>query len=173
MSKKVSSYLWLSSKNKTFLSRQHRHLFYTSYIKWYFDYCSVIWSNSLNFNVDKMNKSRSRACILILLNEYVSLNGSLEQLDILSFDQSVFLTKARIMYQIYNNLAPSYLHEMFQMRNVNLDSTLSNLRSEANKHYILPQAKCNLFKGILSFSRVLIWNSLPLDIPNRIQQNMC
>ena len=53
------------------------------------------------------------------------------------------------------------------MRNVNLDSTLSNLRSVANKHYILPQAKCNLFKGSLSFSGVLIWNSLPLDINQR------
>ena len=45
------------------------------------------------------------------------------------------------MYKIYNNLAPSYLHEMLQMREVNLDSTLSNLRSVANKHYVLPQAK--------------------------------
>ena len=76
------------------------------------------------------------------------------------------------MYNIYNNLAPSYLHEMFQMRNVNLDSTLSNLRSVANKHYILPQAKCNLFKGSLSFSGVLIWNNLPLDIKNSSPLNI-
>ena len=70
----------------------------------------------------------------------------------MSFDQSVFLNKAKIMYKIYNNLAPSYLHEMFQMREGNLDSTLSNLRSVANRHYVLPQARCNLFKGSLSFS---------------------
>ena len=76
------------------------------------------------------------------------------------------------MYKIYNNIAPGYLHEMFQMRNVNLDSTLSNLRSVANKHYILPQAKCNLFKGSLSFSGVLIWNSLPLDIKNSSSLNV-
>ena len=91
---------------------------------------------------------------------------SLEQLNILSFDQGVFLNKAKIMYKIYNNLAPSYLHEMFQMRAVNLENTLSNLRSVANKHYILPQAKCNIFKGSLSFSGVLVWNSIPLDIKN-------
>ena len=70
----------------------------------------------------------------------------------MSFDQSVFLNKAKIMYKIYNNLAPSYLHEMFKMREVNLNSTLSNLRSVASKHYVLPQARCNLFKGVLSFS---------------------
>ena len=70
------------------------------------------------------------------------------------------------MYKIYNNLAPRYLHEMFQMRAVNLESTLSNLRSVANKHYVLPQAKCNLFMGSLSFSGVLVLNSIPLDIKN-------
>ena len=107
-----------------------------------------------------------RACKLILLNNYNSLNESLEKLDILSFDQGVFLNKANIMYKFYNNLAPSYLHEMFQKREVNLESTLSNLRSVVNKHYVLSQAKCNLFKGSLSFSGVLVWNSIPLDIKN-------
>ena len=96
-------------------------------------------------------------------NDYTCLNESLEQLNIMSFDQSVFLNKAKIMYTVYNSLAPSYLHELFQMREVNLDSTLSNLKSVANKHYVLPQARCNLFKGSLSFSGVLIWNSIPID----------
>ena len=76
VSKKVSSYLWLLSKIKTYLSREHRLLFYTSYIKPQFDYCSVIWSNSSNFNIDKINKLQRRACKLILLKEYVSLNTS-------------------------------------------------------------------------------------------------
>ena len=55
---------------------------------------------------------------------------------------------------------------MFHMREVNLDNTTSNLRSVANKHYVLPQAKCNLSKDSLSFSGVLVWNSIPLDIEN-------
>ena len=76
----------------------------------------------------------------------------------LSFDQSVFLNKAKLMYMIYNNLAPSYLHKMFQMREVNLDHIVSNLRSVANKTYELPQAKFNLFKASLS-----VW-TIPLDI---------
>ena len=166
VSKKVSSFLWLLSKIKTYLSREHRLLYYNSYIKPHFDYCSVIWSNSSNCNVNRIDKLQRRACKLILGNDYVSLNESLYQLNLLSFDQCVFLNKAKIMYKIHNNLAPSYLHEMFQMRDANLDSTLSNLRSVANKHYILPQAKCNMFKGSLSFSGVLIWNSIPIDIKN-------
>ena len=36
------------------------------------------------------------------------------------------------MYKIYNNLAPYYLHEMFHMREVNLDNTTSNVARQAN-----------------------------------------
>ena len=68
------------------------------------------------------------------------------------------------------NIGPKILkisaNKTFQMREVNLDSTLPNLRSVANKHYGLPQARCNLFKGSLSFSGVLIWNSIPIGIRN-------
>ena len=172
VSKKVSSYLWLLSKIKTYLPQEHRLLYYNSYIKPQFDYCSIIWSNSSNFNVNKINKLQRRACKLILLNAYNSLRESLDQLDILSFDQGVFLNKAKIMYKIYNNLAPSYLHEMFQIRAVNLESALSNLRSVPNKHYVLPQAKCNPFKSSLSFSGILVWNSIPLDIKNSTSLQM-
>ena len=59
-------------------------------------------------------------------------------------------------------MASSYLHELFQMREVNVNNTISNLRSVANKSYVLPQAKCNWFKDSLSFSGVLV----PLDIKN-------
>ena len=174
ISKKVSSYLWLLSKIKSYLSLNHKLLYYNSYIKPQFDYCSIIWSNSSNFNVNKINKLQRRACKLILSTYYKSLNESLEQLDILSFDQSVFLSKAKIMYKVYNNLAPGYLIELFQMREGRLDSTLSNLRSVANKNYVLPQAKCNLFKSSLSFSGVVIWNiySIPLEIKQSSSLNI-
>ena len=52
-----------------------------------------------------------------------------------------------MMYKIYNNIAPSYLNEMFLMRDTTLNNTASNLRSVASKNFIIPQAKCNLSKG--------------------------
>ena len=80
------------------------------------------------------------------------------------FDQSVFLNKAKLMYKVYNYLAPSYLQELFHMRDVNLNNSASNLRSVTQNNYIVPQAKCNLFKGCLTFSGVTVWNSIPLTI---------
>ena len=79
-----------------------------------------------------------------MLSRFVSFHG-----------QSVFLSKAKIMYKIKTNLTLSYLNEMFLMRHANLDNTSSNLRSAANKNFIVPQAKCNLFKGSLSYSGMI------------------
>ena len=150
VSKKVSSYLWLLGKIRQYLSKEHRLLFYNAYIKPHLEYCSTVWSNTSNSNISKINTLQRRACKLILSQTYNGFHEALQRLDILSFDQTVFLNKAKIMYKIYNNLAPTYLQELFQMRNVNLDNTASNLRSVTHKNYLLPQPKCNLFKGSLS-----------------------
>ena len=110
------------------------------------------------------SKLQRRACKLILAQDYTDIQEALERLNILSFDQIIFLNKAKLMYKVSNNIAPVYLHELFQMRDINLDNTASNLRSVAHKNYLLPQAKCNLYKGSFSYSGVVVWNSLPTNI---------
>ena len=47
LSKKLSSYMWLLSKIRIYLSTEHRVLFYNAYIKHHIDYCRLIWSNTL------------------------------------------------------------------------------------------------------------------------------
>ena len=39
VSKKISSYLWLLSKIRSYLSVEHRILFYNAYVKLHFEYC--------------------------------------------------------------------------------------------------------------------------------------
>ena len=56
VSKKIFSYLWLLFQIKSYLSLQHRVLFYNAYIKPHFEYCCVIWGNSFNSNLHKMEK---------------------------------------------------------------------------------------------------------------------
>ena len=41
-------------------------LFYNAYIRPHIDYCSVIWGNSANFNVEKVTKIQRRACKIFL-----------------------------------------------------------------------------------------------------------
>ena len=166
LSKKLSSYMWLLSKVRTYLSTEHRVLFYNAYIKPHLDYCSLIWSNTSNININKISRLQRRSCKLILGIEYNGLIDAFQRLEILSFDQSIFLSKAKVMYKIHTNIAPSYLNEMFLMRDTTLNNTVSNLRSVACKNFLIPQAKCNLFKGSLSYSGVMVWNSIPVSIKN-------
>ena len=53
ISKKISSHLWLLLQIKSFLSKEDKLLFYNAYIRPNIDYCSVIWGNSTNFNIEK------------------------------------------------------------------------------------------------------------------------
>ena len=72
------------------------------------------------------------------------LANARNHLQLLSFDETVFLQKAKIMYKIANNIAPEYLSDLFQMRNAN--DTGSNLRSVSNKNFVIPKPNNNLFK---------------------------
>ena len=73
----------------------------------------------------------------------------------LSFDENVFLQKAKVIYKIVNNIAPEYLTDFFQMRNA--DHTGLNLRSVSNKNFVIPKPNNNLFKSSLSYSGTFIY----------------
>ena len=42
VSKKISSYLWLLSKIRSYLSVEHGLMFYNAYVKPHFDYCNTV-----------------------------------------------------------------------------------------------------------------------------------
>ena len=120
-------------KIRTYLSTEHRVLFYNAYIKPHLDYCSLLWSNTSNININKISRLQRRSCKLILGIEFNGLIDAFQRLKMLSFDQSIFLSEAKMMHKIHNNIAPSYLNEMLLMRDTTLNNTASNLRSVASK----------------------------------------
>ena len=67
------------------------------------------------------------------------------------------------MYKVANNIAPSYLINLFQMRSAS-DDTITSLRSVTNKNILIPKPKLNLFENSLSYSGAIIWKSIPLEI---------
>ena len=101
-------------------------MFYNAYVKPHFDYCNTVWSNTSSGNINKISKLQRRACKLILVQDYTDIQEALKRLNILSFDQVFFLYNAKLINKVYNDLAPVYLHELFQMRDINLDNLTSN-----------------------------------------------
>ena len=118
VSKKISSYLWLLFQIKSYLSLQHRVLFYNAYIKPHFEYCCVIWGNSFNSNLHKIEKLQRRACKLILGTDYISLEDERRQLNMLSFEELVFVNKAKVMFKVTQGISPIYITEKFQIKGV-------------------------------------------------------
>ena len=104
--KKISSYLWLLFQIKSYLSLQHRVLVYNAYIKPHFEYCCVIWGNSFNSNLHKIEKLQRRACKLILGTDYISLEDARRQLNMLSFEELVFFNEAKVMIKVTQGISP-------------------------------------------------------------------
>ena len=71
-----------------------------------------------------------------------------KQLRNLSFEETMFIHKAKIMYKIANNVAPIYLTDLFQMRDSanNLNNIQLKLRSMSNRNFLIPKPKTDLFK---------------------------
>lgn len=84
-------------------------LFYNVYIKSHFEYCCVNWGNSYNFNMPKNWKLQRRAWKIILGNDYSTFENDGKQLNIFSFEETMFIHKAKLMYKIANNVAPIFL----------------------------------------------------------------
>ena len=160
--KKVSSYIWLLSKIKSYLSLELRSIFYSAYIQPQFNYCNIIWGHSSNYNVSKITKLQRRACKVILENQYENLESAMKKLNMLSFDQHAFVNKAKTMYKVANGLVPRYIVDLFQSRADSLTNT--SLRSVSNHNFTIPQPKCSLYKESLSYSGPVIWNAIPTDI---------
>ena len=102
------------------------------------------------------NYKEGRVSSCIFGKDYTTLEAALNELQILSFDETVFLHKAKTMYKIANNAALIYLTDLIQFRSneSNVNYSQLNLRSTSNGNYLIPRPKINLFK-IVCFIPVL------------------
>ena len=79
----------------------------------------------------------------------------------LSFEEGLFLNKAKIMYKIAKNIIPPYICDLFQRRSDSIMNT--TLRSVSDENFVTPRPNLSIFKESLSYSGPVIWNSIPLE----------
>ena len=162
ISKKIKTNLWLLSRIKAFLTLEYRVQFYKTYIQPHIDYCNVIWGCTSQNNLYRIYNLQKRACKVILDYNVQNVNQSMKDLKILNIYDRVFLRKSKFMHKVANQITPSYINEMFQMRNQVDDMPF--LRSVSHNNFIPPKPKKEIFKRSMSYSGPLVWNSLPNDI---------
>ena len=71
------------------------------------------------------------------------------------------------MYEIVNNMVPENLSSRFVFRS---DTLTYNLR-DSDGTLAIPQPRTNHCKRSLSYSGVVLWNSLPLNIRQSLSLN--
>ena len=110
----------------------------------------------------KVEKLQRRACIIILGKNYVTLDDALKTLNFLTFEEIIFINKAKLVNKIANNTTLIYLNALFQMR---VEITL--LRSVPNKHFTIPKPKLRILKRSLTYSGVFtVWNTISSEMKN-------
>ena len=60
LTKKITASIWRLSKNKKYLSQEHRVYFYKSYIHPHINVCSIVWGCSFESNKCKISKLQKR-----------------------------------------------------------------------------------------------------------------
>ena len=164
LTKKIASSIWLLSKIKNFLSQAHRVQFYKSYIQPHIDFCNIVWGSSSESNKLKIFRLQKRACKVILDYNVDDSIEAMNSLKIMSIYDRLYLRKAKLMFKVYNNIAPAYISENFTLRNN--ENTNIQLRSSSAGCFIPPKPRTECFKQSLRYSGCLIWNSLPEEVKN-------
>ena len=105
----------------------------------------------------------SRMCLekLSPRGVFVPLGQPRSSLNWLDFANRIKFHKCILIFKIVNGLSPPYLQDLF--RQIKSSSTYS-LRSAEEENLLLPGANLEIFKKLLQFSVVCIWNSLPPHI---------
>lgn len=157
--KKCNSLLFLLSRLKQYLSIHVRIMFYNAYILPHLDYCCTIWGNCNSEYLDRVTKFQKRAARLILDKDYDTPSEELfSMLNWMTFRDRIQYQKAILVYKILNNLAPSYLSNLFLHT---CDTHSLNLRSVATDLLHIPKPNTELYRKSFAYSGSKIWNSLP------------
>ena len=159
ISKKIASNIWLLSKIKAFLSKDHRVQYYKSYIQPHIDFCNVVWGSTSDANKLKIFRLQKRACRVILDYEVEDSEEAMKSLNIQSIYDRLILRKAKFMFKVFHEKAPKYITDNFTLRsNVN---TSFVLRSASAQCFVPPKPSTEAFKQSMRYSGCIVWNSLP------------
>ena len=139
------------SKIHSYLTMEHRSLFYKAYIQPHINYCNIVWGNSSNYNVSQITKLQRRVCKIILGTEYSDLDSARRRLDILSFDQNVLVNKAKIMYKVVHDMFPQYIKDLF----ISYERTRYLI-----PHYDLSRVRIFISQNLISACLKIVYHTL-------------
>ena len=130
------------------------------------DYCNAVYGSLSEANISKLQKIQNSA-VRFIFNLYgkkswESITPYAKKLHFLPVRYRIMYKAALFVFKCLNNLAPKYLSDLINIRNVNNDK----LRKD-NEFFILSQPSPPNFsktQGAFSYYGPSIWNSLPYSV---------
>ena len=141
---------------------------YNSLVQPHLDYCSSVWGSCSKSLSQKLQKLQNRAARVITFSNYDrNTDELLRTINWVKLDRQRLVNKSIMMYKIVNNMVPEYLSSHFVLRS---DTLTYNLR-DSDGTLAIPQPRTNYCKRSLSYSGVVLWNSLPLNTRQSLNLN--
>ena len=141
---------------------------YNSLVQPHLDYCSSVWGSCSKSLSQKLQKLQNRAARVITFSNYGrNTDELLRTINWVKLDRQRLVNKSIMMYKIVNNMVPEYLSSHFVLRS---DTLTYNLR-DSDGTLAIPQPRTNYCKRSLSYSGVVLWNSLPLNTRQSLNLN--
>ena len=141
---------------------------YNSLVQPHLDYCSSVWGSCSKSLSQKLQKLQNRAARVITFSNYDrNTDELLRMVNWVKLDRQRLVNKSIMMYKIVNNMVPEYLSSHFVLRS---DTLTYNLR-DSDGTLAIPQPRTNYCKRSLSYSGVVLWNSLPLNTRQSLSLN--
>ncbi len=137
-------------------------LLYNAIVLPHFDYADVVYDSASETSKSKLQKRQSRAAKLISgSGPRANRNPIYKSLDWLSFQYRRDFHNCILVYKCYNNLAPSYLVDMF-----NSNDSVHNYNTRHASQLMSTQTRTAYYHKSFTVSGHTLWNDLPYNIQN-------
>jgi hypothetical protein len=160
--KTVNRKIALLRRIKRYLPLPTRKLFYNTHILPQMDYCSIIWGSSTFIQRLLLAQKRAARVILDISDYQYPSDSMFKELKWMPIKDRIEYRKVTMVYRSINNLAPSYMRNMFTfVRDVNRRNTRSSERSDL---YLAGGRHKDVFIKSFAYSGAQLWNKLNKDI---------
>ena len=158
---KTSKQINALKRMKHFLDQSCKKIIYNSYISSNFNYCPIVWMFTGKMNLDKLEKTNKRALRYVINNYDAEYDDICNDQKVLNIHRRCIKTVAIQMYKIKQQKVPTYVQELFSIR-----ESYYNIRD--NDLFEIPCFKTVKYgKKSFRYFGAKLWANIPKEIKSK------
>ena len=158
--KKVSRGIGMLKYSKRYLPLLTIQSMYKSLVEPYFRYCCPVWGSCGSTAINELQKLQNRAARIVTNSRYdASAKPIIKKLGWHTVSEIIQMETLSMVYKSINDLAPTYLTEMFSRLSDTCKRELRNTRSDLE----IPMRKSPNGQKCFSYKGATMWNRLSLE----------